>query len=173
MQALEAGLAACRAEGADTSLFDFRAQPLPLFDQDMEAESGFPDSVKALKAAVAGADAILLASPEYNSSFTPMTKNLIDWVSRTTHGDSNQWQGKVAGIISASPGAFGGMRSVLAIRPVLVDVGCLVVSQTASVGRAFEAFLENGDLKDERTARMMAAMASSLVRTAGAMAASR
>lgn len=154
--------------GAEPSLFDVRANRIPLFDQDDEAENGFTESVLALKKAVREADAVLFASPEYNSSFTPLTKSTIDWVSRANKaGEKNEWAGKVVSLISASPGAYGGMRSLIHLRPVFVSVGALVIPQDTSLGRAFDGFDESGALKDERTAGFLRAQLSELLRLAG------
>jgi chromate reductase len=72
---------------------------LPLFDQDVEA-SAFPAEVQAIKEIVAGADAVLFVTPEYNHSFTGVLKNAIDWVSRPW--GVNTWGGKPTGIVGAS-----------------------------------------------------------------------
>lgn len=151
--------------GAETLLFDVRTNRIPLFDQDDEAENGFSDSVLALKKAIRDADAILFASPEYNSSFTPLSKSIIDWVSRPNkQGEKNEWSGKVVGLISASPGAFGAMRSLIHIRPAFASVGALVIPQDTSLGRAFEGFDESGALKDQRTAGFLRSQLAELLK---------
>lgn len=164
-QFLTYSLGEAKKLGAETGLFDLRENRIPLFDQDEEAEKGFSESVIALKKAIREADAILFSSPEYNNSFTPLTKTIIDWVSRPDKaGEKNEWSGKVIGLISASPGAYGAMRSLIHIRPVFVAVGALVIPQDTSLGRAFDGFNESGALKDERTAGFLRAQLAELIR---------
>jgi chromate reductase, NAD(P)H dehydrogenase (quinone) len=167
-QFLTYSLAEAEKLGAETSLFDVRANRIPLFDQDDEAENGFSESVLALKKAVREADAVLFASPEYNSSFSPLAKSIIDWGSRSNkEGEKNEWSGKVVGLIAASPGAFGGIRGLMQVRQVFTAVGSLVIPQETSLGRAFDGFDESGALKDERTAGFLRAQLSELLRLAG------
>ncbi|MFP6675060.1 MAG: NAD(P)H-dependent oxidoreductase, partial [Pirellulaceae bacterium] len=77
-----------RAAGTEVTILDLREFPLPLFDQDLEAENGTPDNATKLKRAFMEHDGLLLACPEYNSSITPVLKNTIDWVSRAEEGES-------------------------------------------------------------------------------------
>lgn len=149
---LDYALGQCRTLGAEAERFDLRANRIPLFDADEEAASGHPESVRALKAAIAGADAIVFASPEYNAALTPLAKCIIDWASRgTKDGPNNVWSGKPIVLISASPGGFGGFRSLTGLRPIFVEVGALVLSEQCSLGRAHDAYTEEGTLKDART----------------------
>jgi chromate reductase, NAD(P)H dehydrogenase (quinone) len=85
---------------------------LPLFDQDLEAEQGMPENGKKLKQLFIDHDGLLIASPEYNSSITGVLKNAIDWVSRPGPGEPSlvAFRGKVATLLSASPGALGRLR---------------------------------------------------------------
>ncbi len=78
---LDEALRIAQAEGGDATCFNFREKALPLYDEDVLNESGVPSEVEELKMAVKEADVILLATPEYNSSITPLMKNAIDWVS--------------------------------------------------------------------------------------------
>lgn len=93
--------------GVEAEWIDPREHVLPLYDADLEEASGLPDAAKLLKAKFVAADALIFCSPEYNSSVTPLLKNLIDWVSRAESEDEPPlaaYQGKVAGLLSASPG---------------------------------------------------------------------
>ena len=102
-----------RDAGAEVTLVDLRDFPLPLFDQDLEAEGGLPDNARELKEIMLKHDGLLIAAPEYNSSITPLLKNTIDWVSRPGDGEKGliAYEGKVAAIMSASPGGLGGLRA--------------------------------------------------------------
>jgi NAD(P)H-dependent FMN reductase len=145
-----------QAEGHTASEWDFRAHPLPMYDGDLEAE-GLPETVAAIKKAVAEADAVVFVSPEYNASMSPLLKNALDWISRPGQGAApdNAWGGKVVMLSAASPGGLGGIRGLSHLRDSLTNVGALVLPGMASVGVAHEAFAEDGSLKDERTASFL------------------
>ena len=101
---------AARDAGAEVTLIDLKDFPLPLFDQDLEAEQGMPENGKKLKQLFIDHDGLLIASPEYNSSITAVLKNAIDWVSRPAPGEASlvAFRSKVSTLMSASPGALGG-----------------------------------------------------------------
>jgi hypothetical protein len=103
-----------REAGAEVSLLDLKDFPLPLFDQDLEAEQGMPEAGAKLKRLFIDHDGLLIAAPEYNSSVTAVLKNAIDWVSPPASGEPSlvAFRGKVATLMSASPGALGGLRGL-------------------------------------------------------------
>jgi NAD(P)H-dependent FMN reductase len=141
---------AARAAGAEVTLIDLADYPLPLMDEDLEARDGLPANAQRLKALFKAHDALLIASPEYNSSVPPLLKNTLDWVSREWQGESGlvPYQGKVAAILAASPGAFGGMRMLPHLRQVLNTLGVLVLPGQFSLAHADKAFdEESGALK--------------------------
>lgn len=108
-----------------------------------------------------------LACPEYNSSITGVLKNTIDWVSRPREGDPPlaAFTGKVAALLSASPGALGGLRGLAHVRSILGNIGVIVVANQIAVPKAMEAFDTQGRLKDERLAGKVAGLARELVDT--------
>ena len=111
-----------RDSGATVTHIDLRDYRLPLFDQDEEAANGKPDGARALKQLLVDHDGLLIASPEYNSSVTGVLKNTIDWVSRPDDGDPFPLvglRGKVVALMSASPGALGGLRGLVHLRSIL------------------------------------------------------
>lgn len=141
---------AARAAGGDVTLIDLADYPLPLIDEDLEAREGLPANVQRLKALFKAHDALLIASPEYNSSMPPLLKNTLDWVSREWQGESGlvPYQNKVAAIMAASPGPFGGMRMLPHLRQILNTLGVLVLPGQFSLAGADKAFdEENGALK--------------------------
>lgn len=141
---------ATRAAGGDVTLLDLADYPLPLYDSDLEDRAGLPDNALRLKALFKEHDAFLIASPEYNSSIPPLLKNTLDWVSREWQGESGlvPYQNKVAAILAASPGQFGGMRMLPHLRQILNTLGVLVLPGQFSLPRADTAFdAENGMLK--------------------------
>jgi NAD(P)H-dependent FMN reductase len=150
--------------------FDLKTHPLPLFDQDLEAQEGMPRNAQVLREKILLADAVLLACPEYNASVTPLLKNALDWASRTdaASGTGNAWQGKVVGLISASPGPVGGIRGLYVVRQSLLNVNALVISEQAGVGSAFQAFDDEGNLKDERSSGFLDTVIQRLIAVSSA-----
>ena len=158
-----------REAGANADLVDPADFRLPLFDQDLEEAEGMPAPAKALKEKFLASDAILFVSPEYNSSITPLLKNIIDWVSRTESDDEPDlaaYRGKVAGLLSASPGALGGGRALVHLRSILGNIGVVVTPTQFSLGSASSKFNEDGSLKDDRDAKKVANVVKSLVEIA-------
>jgi chromate reductase, NAD(P)H dehydrogenase (quinone) len=141
-----------REAGAEVTLIDLKDFPLPLFDQDLEAEQGMPENGKKLKKLFIDHDGLLIASPEYNSSFPAVLKNAIDWVSRPAPGEPSlvAFRGKVATLMSASPGALGGLRGLVHVRSILGNIGVIVLPDQIAVAKAHEAFQPDGSLVDPK-----------------------
>jgi chromate reductase, NAD(P)H dehydrogenase (quinone) len=141
-----------REAGAEVTLIDLKDFPLPLFDQDLEAEQGMPENGKKLKKLFIDHDGLLIASPEYNSSFPAVLKNAIDWVSRPAPGEPSlvAFRGKVATLMSASPGALGGLRGLVHVRSILGNIGVIVLPNQIAVAKAHEAFQPDGSLVDPK-----------------------
>ena len=137
-----------REAGAEVTLIDLKDFPLPLFDQDLEAEQGMPDNGAELKKLFIDHDGMLIASPEYNSSVTAVLKNAIDWVSRPAPGEPPlvAFMGKVVTLMSASPGALGGLRGLAHVRSILGNIGAIVMPDQIAVAKAQEAFKPDGTL---------------------------
>jgi len=142
---------AATSAGAETTVIDLRDYTLPVFDEDLEAREGLPEAGRRLKELFRDHHGLLIASPEYNSSFSGVLKNTIDWVSRpeTDHPPMSGFQGKVAGIMAASPGALGGLRGLVHLRAVLGNIGVIVLPGQHAVAKAHEVFKDD-DLTDER-----------------------
>ncbi len=107
---------------------------IPPFDQDTEETPSV--AVAGFRSAVAGADAVLIATPEYNGSIPGTLKNALDWGSRP--GATNVFRGKPVAVIGASPGAFGGVWAHEETRKVLGIMGARVVGAGFSLGKAQE-----------------------------------
>ena len=150
--ALAVAAQGAEAAGAEVTRVDLRDHPLPLFDQDLESAEGAPEQATKLKELFFAHQGLLIASPEYNSSISPLLKNAIDWVSRPAEGEAMcaAYQGKVVGLLSASPGGLGGLRGLVHLRSILGSIGCVVLPKQYALGRAFEAFDEQGQPKEER-----------------------
>lgn len=161
-----------RQAGASVTVIDLKDFPLPLFDQDLEAAEGQPENARKLKELFIQHQGLLIASPEYNSSVTPVLKNSIDWVSRSLPGEPAlaAFQGKVASLVSASPGALGGLRGLVHLRSILGNIGVIVLPQQIAVPKAHEAFAADGTLKDAKMQANVMALGQSLAETAGKLA---
>ncbi len=146
---------------------------MPLFDQDLEEAEGMPARAKVVKQKLVEADALVFCSPEYNSSVTPLLKNLIDWCSRTESDDEPAlaaYRGKVAGLLAASPGGLGGLRGLVHLRSILGNIGVHVVPKQFALSGAFDAFDDDGNLKDPKQLDQVKAVVEQTVTTAKALA---
>lgn len=160
------------AQGVEIDLVAPADLRLPLYDGDLEEAEGLPAAVVALKARFVAADAVLFACPEYNSSITPLLKNLIDWVSRAgsdSEAPLAAYKGKVAGLVSASPGALGGMRGLVTVRSILGNIGVLVVPTQFALGKAHEAFDTEGNLSNDSAKKSLGAVVNEVIRVAKAV----
>jgi len=162
-----------REAGAEATFVDLDDYPIPLYHGDLEAAEGMPGNARKLRALFLAHDALLVASPENNSSVTALLKNTIDWLSRDLgegRGDDSglaPWRGKVAGLLAASPGAFGGVRGLPHLRQVLATLGVTVLGAQVAVPRAHEAFGPDGRLVDERVAKSVRSLAEAVAQAAG------
>lgn len=156
-QALKIAIAGAKEKGTKVSEIDLREFSLPIYDADLEKERGLPGKVMELKTLFLEHRGLLIACPEYNSSITPLLKNALDWVSRPVPNEAPLacFVGKVASLVSASPGALGGMRALMELRTLLCNIQVIVLPRPVSVQKANEAFLEDGNLKDERMQRSL------------------
>ncbi len=149
---------------------------IPPFDEDLEAATaGGPEAVQTLRGQIASADALLIATPEYNHSLPGVLKNAIDWVSRP--GPHEVLAGKPIAVIGASGGPWGTRLAQAALRQVLYATGSLVLPAPALfVANAKRLFDESGKLVDgsvrERLSSLLAALSSwtDLVNAGGAAA---
>jgi len=144
--------ARAREAGAEVTYIDVADYRLPLFDQDLE-EEGTPENVDKVRDLMLEHHGVIYACPEYNSSITPLLKNLIDWVSRPAEGLAPlaPFRGKTAALVSASPGALGGLRGLVTVRSILGNIGVHVLPTQVAVPHAAKAFAEDdAALVDER-----------------------
>jgi chromate reductase, NAD(P)H dehydrogenase (quinone) len=122
---------------------------IPLYDADVEVHEGIPPSVSQLKDAIAAADGVVLATPEYNNSIPGVFKNAIDWLSRPPADVKRVFAGRPFAVMGASPGAFGTALSQVAWLPVLRTLGTHTwFGSKLLVSRASTVFDEAGNMKD-------------------------
>lgn len=160
-----------REAGAEVTEVDLAELPMPLYDGDLEARDGVPENAQKFKQLLKEHHGFVIACPEYNSSITPLLKNTIDWASRPEEGEPPLvcFRGKVAGLVSASPGALGGLRGLVHVRAILGNIGVLVVPDQVAVGRAHEAFDSEGELIDEKQRASVHGVGKRVVEVAGAL----
>jgi chromate reductase, NAD(P)H dehydrogenase (quinone) len=157
---LAAVVTACRTAGAEVTLLDLNDHALPLYHGDLEEDQGLPEAAQGLIRLIQEHDGLLIASPEYNSMITPLLKNTLDWCTR---GDDDPFEGKVAAVVSASPGQMGGIRSMTQARQLLTHLGCHVIPEQCILPQAMQAFDEEGNLRNERVQKSAAAVGQALV----------
>jgi NAD(P)H-dependent FMN reductase len=151
------------------SLADY---PLPIYESEVDA-GGQPANALKLKQMIMAHHGIFIASPEYSASVSPMLKNAIDWVSRVrARGEPTYaaFKNRVFAIASASPGAAGGLRSLIALRQIL-ELGCgaLVIPEQVAIPQADRAFDDMDHIADTRTADLFRAQLARLVEVAQRM----
>lgn len=162
-----------RALGADVTLVDLRDFPMPVYDGDDEARGGLPAAATRFRSLLGDHQALLVASPEHNGSVTALLKNVLDWASRNADGVDGLalFRGKTAGLMAASPGPFGGLRSVAHLRGILSKMGANVLADEVLVANAPGAFDASGrlthTLSDQLTAQLVTRLIAS-VRWSGA-----
>lgn len=138
--------------GADVTVIDLRDFAMPLYDGDLEQQQGLPSNARKLKDLMLSHHGFLISSPEYNSSISGVLKNTIDWVSRPVEGEEPlaYFKGKVAGIMSASPGGLGGLRGMVHVRAILENIGVIVIPDQIAIAKAHEVFNADGTLQDKK-----------------------
>jgi len=149
-----AAAAEARDAGAEVSHIELADFDMPMYNADRELE-GTPADVMRLKSIMFTHPAWLICSPEYNGSYTALLKNTIDWVSSPVKSDPEwtdgfkSFSGKVVGMLSASNGAMGGLRSQSHLAPLLLNVQCWLAPKSFVLGHAADAFDDTGGLVDE------------------------
>ena len=144
---------------------------MPVFDEDFEKAEGLPDNAIKLKAILKQHDGSLIACPEYNSSITAALKNTIDWASRPVPDEQplECFKGKVAAIMSASPGGLGGLRGLVHVRSILSNIGVLVLPDQRAISQAYEAFNDDGSLKDPKQQAAIEQIGAKLCQTVASL----
>jgi NAD(P)H-dependent FMN reductase len=160
------------ASGAAVTHIELADFDVPMYNADLEAQ-GTPADVIRLKQLMHDHPAWIICTPEYNASYPALLKNTLDWVSSPVKGDP-EWsdgfkstRGKVVGVLSASPGALGGLRSQSHLAPLLINLECWLAPRNFALGRAGDAFDDNGSLKEERAQKSVQAVIDQVIWAAG------
>lgn len=161
------------AAGAGATFIDLADYPMPLYDGDLEASDGLPPNARRLKDLFIAHQGLFIVSPENNASVSALLKNTLDWISRQHGSESGlvPYQGKVAAIAGASPGALGGLRGMTHLRAILQTLRVLVLSEQFALGHADAAFEQDGSLKDATQQAAVAALARRLVEVSAKLSA--
>lgn len=151
---------------ATLTLVDLSDYPLAIYDGDDEEEEGIPEPAMRLAERIADQDGLLLVSPEYNASVSPLLKNAIDWVSRVRkiRGRPTQpFRRLIVALAAASPGRLGGLRGLNALRPICQTLGAEVLTQQVTLADAAKGFDERGRLRDEHARVALDALVEQLL----------
>ena len=139
--------------GADVTYIDLKDYPLPVYDQEIEDSQGLPENALKLKKLLLEHDGFLIANPEYNSSMSAAFKNMIDWVSRPAKAEEVYlcaFIDKVVMLMSASPGALGGLRGLIHTRSMFGNINSIVLPQQKCISQADKAFQADGRMTDPK-----------------------
>ncbi len=157
-------------QGAEVTRISLTDYPLPIMDEDLEAEHGVPDNAVKLARLIADHDGLLIASPEYNASIPPLVKNTIDWVSRVHRdgapGRSGPFPARRWRCAPPPNGHFAGIRGLYHLRAVLMNCRAEIISPQCSVARAQDAFDSDGAFREERLKNAMTTVCRTLIERA-------
>jgi NAD(P)H-dependent FMN reductase len=159
---------ALRDAGVEATLADLRDFPMPIYDGDLETGQGLPPAAKELKELARRHDGFAIASPEYNGSFPALLKNALDWISRPEPGEGplEVFRGKVAAILSASPGPGAGKRGLRHLRELLEMMMVRVVPRELAIARSGGAFDAAGRLTRDEDLSGLRELAAALAQAA-------
>jgi chromate reductase, NAD(P)H dehydrogenase (quinone) len=163
---LDVAAAGARDAGATVITVDLGDYPMPLYNADWHAENGLPAAMLQMRLLMLAANGLLIASPEYNTSITPLLKNTIDWLSQAVPGEDglSPFAGKVCGLMGASTGAFGTIRALPHVSAILANLGVLMLPVLAVPGVA-KAFDESGALTNPRTRQALTSLGARVATT--------
>jgi NAD(P)H-dependent FMN reductase len=156
-----------RGAGAEVTVVDLRDLDMPIYNADEHEKNGFPPNAVKFQDLLIEHNGLLICSPEYNGSLPGGMKNAIDWVSRKRDADQKVYaafENKIAGIMSASPGSFGGLRCLNHLRGVLTIMNVKVLPQEIAVTFAHQKF-EGDTMTDEKTKKVLEDLGAALAGT--------
>lgn len=158
------------ANNISSTFVDLADYPMPLYDGDLEAESGQPENAHKLKNLMKAHTGIFIVSPEYNAAFTPLLKNTLDWISHIRddgEAPMEVYRTRVFALGAASNGGTGGLRGLSQLRLVLeLGIGALVLPDQFLLPRASDAYDEHGHLKNKDQQEQLKKVIQKLARAA-------
>ncbi len=147
------------------TFLDLADYPLPIYDEDLEDNEGLPKLAIDLKKVFIQHNKLFIASPEYNSSFSPLLKNALDWISRAHEQNEpplSAFKGKIAAITAAAPGTLGGLRGLVPLRMMLENIDVMVTPEQLAIPSAHKVFDEAGQLTDDKKRQSLINIITSL-----------
>jgi NAD(P)H-dependent FMN reductase len=159
-------LYAAEKAGADTTFIDLLDYNMPLYNEDLLKKHGMPESVLAFKELLKSHNGFFIASPEYNGSLTGTLKNAIDWATIKAEDEERMacWNGKIAGLLSASPGGLGGIRGLHHLRTILAGIGTFVLPNHLAVSNSTSNLQNEEQIADENLQHQLENLSSEMVR---------
>lgn len=157
-----------QAAGAEVDFIDLRDFPMPIYNADLQDAEGFDENALKFQKLLCEYKGFLICSPEYNASLPAALKNVIDWASRANDEFKmgEVFSGKVAAIMTASPGGFGGIRCLAHLRSILSVLGVNVLPSEIAVGKVHEMFDPDGaEMTNEAMKKLLENLGASLVDT--------
>lgn len=153
--------------GAEVTLIDLKEYLLPIYDGDLEKDSGIPAKAVKLKKLFKEHNGLFISTPEYNGYFSGVLKNTIDWISRPMEGEKKfePFLNKVAAITAASPGKFGGIRVLPHLRQLLTNLKVLVIPEQIGFAKASNLFDKEDKFIENENAKRLRSICRKLVRT--------
>ncbi|MDR3469978.1 MAG: NAD(P)H-dependent oxidoreductase [Xanthobacteraceae bacterium] len=159
--------------GVDVTRISLADYALPLYESDLEAQSGVPRAALDLRRQIGAHHGVLMVTPEYNASVPPLLKNAIDWVSRVRERGEpplQVFEDRPFAIASASDGPFGGLRALMALRQILtLGCGATVIPREFALSGAGSAFDDDDRLKAPRDADALGQVVRQLIGVAQTM----
>ncbi|MDE1153411.1 MAG: NAD(P)H-dependent oxidoreductase [Micavibrio sp.] len=152
--------------GAQVTVIDLKDFPMPVYDGDDEAASGLPAKAREFKKLLQESDGFLIASAEYNSGYSAVLKNALDWASRPSEEGEKSlsaFTGKYVSLMAASPGAMGGIRGLYQLRELLQNMNVTVLPRMQAVNQAHTHFEPDGRMIDEKMAKSVTSLGADLV----------
>lgn len=146
--------------GAETEFVDLRDLEIPPYDADLQ-ERAFPEGAQEFKNKIRSADAVLISSPEYNHASPGVLKNALNWSSRP-YGDA-AFEGKLVGLMSASPGNRGGALALVDLKASFEEMGALVFSTTVSVSNVADVLDKQGNITNPNIVKKIKDLISGLI----------
>jgi NAD(P)H-dependent FMN reductase len=168
---LQVAVEGARAAGGEVTVIDLRDFDMPIYNVDDHERDGFPPNAIKLQDLMLAHDGLLICSPEYNGSLPGGMKNAIDWVSRKRDAAQKMYaafNNKIAGIMTASPGSFGGLRCLGHLRGVLTISTVIVLPLEIAVTFADQKF-DGDSMTDEKTRKLLEKLGADLVDTINRM----
>jgi len=150
--------------GAEANVISLADFDMPIYDGDLEQETGVPENAVKLAKLIDEHQGVVLVNPEYNSSLTPLLKNTLDWLSRDV--GTKPYQNRAFALAACSPGMLGGVRVLSHARDILVSIGADTITPQIAVGGAGSAFNDDLSLKNERAASLLQSLSTTLIERA-------